>query len=134
MLAQMQVIGVGCVPLQYLHRIDNALAGTSDEVRVVLLAHAGGLGLFQYSQAPETAENRPEIHRRPRGVDDSRFGFDDAHSNSGLREAEGVDKADWSASDDYHVFHRAVSAVARPGNIRVASSIRKLDFSRGKSV
>src|ERR1700686_591018 len=110
MLAQMQVIGVGRVPLQYLHRINNALASTSDEIGVVLLAHAGGPGLFQNSQAPESAENRPEVHRGPRGVDDLRFRFDDTHANSGLREAESVDEADWSASDDYHVFHRVASA------------------------
>jgi hypothetical protein len=84
-----------------------------------------------YSQAPETTENRLEVHRRPRGIDDSRFGFDDTRVESGLREAESVDKTDWSASDDFHVFHRTVSAVARPGDIRVASSIRKLDFYRG---
>src|SRR5450631_404084 len=113
----MQVIWAGRVPLQYLHRINNALAVASDEVRVVLLAHAGGLGFFQYSQALETVENRPEVHRRPRGGDDLRFGFDDTHAHSGLCEAESVDKADWPASDDYHVFHRTVSAVARPGNI-----------------
>src|SRR5580658_7408470 len=118
MLPKMQVIGARRVLLQDLHRINNALASVSDEVGVVLLAHAGALGLFQYSQVLETVENRPEVHRCPRGIDDLRFGFDDTHPDSGLREAESVDETDWAASDDYYVFHRS-------RNIRVASSTRK---------
>src|SRR5215472_11004078 len=114
-LAQMQVVGVGRMPCQHLHRILDALAGASDEIRVVLLAHTGSLGLLEYSQASETLENRPEVHRRARGIDDLRFGFDDSDANSGLRQTESVDKADWPATDDDHVLHGAVSGSSWPG-------------------
>ena len=114
-LAQMQVVGVGRVPCQHLHRIFDALAGASDEVRVVLLAHTGSLGLLEYSQASETLENRPEVHRRARGIDDLWFGFDDSDANSGLRQTQSIDKADWAATDDDHVLHGVVSGSAWPG-------------------
>ena len=127
MLAQVQVIGVGRAPLQYLHRIDNALAGASDEVRVVLLAYADGLRFTQYSQPPEAIENLPKVHCRARRADNLRFGLDDGHANPGLREAESGDKADWSAADDDHIFHRTQSETGRAVGIRIASSIRTRD-------
>src|ERR1700684_2833576 len=105
----MQVIGVRRVPRQYFHRIDDAFATAADQVGVVLLAHAGGLGFLQYPQSPESIQDRPEVHRRAWGVDDLRFDFNDAHANPGLREAERADHADRAAADDYHVFHRATS-------------------------
>src|SRR5215469_3636096 len=116
----MQVIGVRRMPCQYLHRIFDALAGASHEIGVVLLAHTGGLRLIEYSEASETLENRPEVHRRPRGLDDLRFGFDDSHANSGLRQTERIDEAYWSATDDDHVLHRArrvISVPVRPATV-----------------
>src|SRR5579864_1714984 len=101
----MQVIGMGRIARQHLHRISDALASATYQIGVVLLTHAGGLGLSEYSQTPEALENRPEIHCRARRTDDSRLGFDDTHANSGLRETESVDEADWPATDDYHVVH-----------------------------
>src|SRR5215470_5407992 len=104
---------MGRMLCQHLHRVFDALAGPSHEIRVVLLAHTGGLRLIEYSQASETLENRPEVHGRPRRPDDLWFGFDDSHANSGLRQTERIDEADWSATDDYHVLHRAVSGLGR---------------------
>src|SRR5215471_7732057 len=101
----MHVIWVGRVPAQHLHRIFDAFAGATNEVRVVLLAHAGGFGLVEYSETPETLEHRPEVHRRPRRFDDFGFGFDDTHADPGLCETERIDEAHRPATDDYHVFH-----------------------------
>jgi hypothetical protein len=41
------------MPGQHLHRIFDALTAASNEIRIVLLAHAGGLGLGEYSETPE---------------------------------------------------------------------------------
>src|SRR6516162_10206426 len=109
----MQAVGVRGMAGQHLHRIFDALTGASNEIRIVLLAHAGGLGLLEYSEAPEPLEDRPEIHGRARRIADSRFGFDEGDSNSGLRQTERVDEADWPTTDDYYLFHRAVSWLAR---------------------
>src|ERR1700722_27002 len=104
------------VPRQHFHRIGDALAAASEQVGVVLLAHAGGLGFPQYAEPTETIQNRPEVHRRARGVDDAGFRFNDGNAHPGLRETEGADHADRPAPDDYHVLHRASLKRADPGS------------------
>src|SRR5690348_2994302 len=122
----MQVVRVRCMPGEDFHRIGDALAGATDEIRVVLLAYADCLGLREYSQTLKTLENRPEVHRRPRRVDDLPFGFDDGEAYTRLCETESSDEADWSATDDYHIFHKDVpslyqSADGPTGTLRCAS-------------
>src|SRR5690349_6052801 len=104
----MQVVGVRRVPGEHFHRIGDALAAATDEIRIVLLAQADCLCLLEYSQTLEPLEDRPEIHRRPRGIDDLRFGFNDGQAYTRPYETESSDEADWSTTDDYHIFHRGV--------------------------
>src|SRR5215469_1243269 len=120
----MQVVGVGRMPRQHLHRVFDALAGASHEICVVLLAHSGGLRLIEYPEASETLENRPEVHRRARGLDDLRFSFDDSYASSGLRQCERIDEADWSATDDDHVLHRAARVISVPVRPATAPRLR----------